>query len=545
MKNLKYFKIFEAFESSKISKTLKFINKTSQETFIQKLKGVAASIDFPLSELSDDFLQYLPFNKALELNQNIEDKPCQGKSEDEFGSLYGISGEVCQSGKIKRKWGQGVRNVNCPRCSGTGIEPKTNYPIKWIKFWFDKDGNYVETTATDGKIRSQGGLKSGYTSQNISDYKIVKSLTLEQLLNQPTGQYVKIKLSDGPGVWVIGRTFRRSGGGATYIIQNSCNGSSPGYGGWEKYGSLSWVITSQGDFQRGSATLLEPVESEDSISGPDPYTWNALLNRYYNGITSESDMKSKLSNAHFAIVLDYLELSNSKYKKKGEIQTGREEQRSGATFLRKPEEIRQENINRYIEELNKRISISPDLSTAQSLIFRYFGLGKFGYYVLRGRHFSDFDSVITYIYKFLECTGEEQVYYYNKTIELVKSKLKPNIEFSTDSDKYMREHFSKTSDEKKILKSKLEELNTFIYNRFKENKIETIEDIEAFFAKMKTIREVWRSSDRFPNLRELYYLVENMSDSWRLGRYLDQISEENVPNILKDLERFKVLVSKI
>ncbi len=41
MKNLKYFKIFEAFESSKISKTLKFINKSSRETFIQKLKGVA------------------------------------------------------------------------------------------------------------------------------------------------------------------------------------------------------------------------------------------------------------------------------------------------------------------------------------------------------------------------------------------------------------------------------------------------------------------------------------------------------------------------
>jgi hypothetical protein len=109
----------------------------------------------------------------------------------------------------------------------------------------------------------------------------------------------------------------------------------------------------------------------------------------------------------------------------------------------------------------------------------------------------------------------------------------------------MREQFSKTSDKKKILKSKIEELNTLIYNRFKEYKIETIEDIEAFFAKMKTIREIWRSSDRFPNLRELYYLVENISDSWRLGRYLDQISEENVPNILKDLERFKVLVSKI
>ncbi len=543
MKNLKYFKIFEAFESSKISKTLKFINKSSRETFIQKLKGVAAAIDFPLSELSDDFLQYLPFNKALQLNQNLEDKPCQGKSTDEFGDSYGISGEVCQSGKIKRKWGQGVRNVSCPRCSGTGIEPKTNYPIKWIKFWFDKEGNYIETTATDGKIRSQS-LKDGFASQNISDYKVVKKLTLDELMNLPTGQYVKIKLSDGDGVWVIGRTFKRSGGGATYIIQNSCNGSSPGLGGWEKYGSLSWVITSQGDFARDTATLLDPIDSKEPEE-PNAYTWNGLLNRNFNGITSETDMKSKLSNAHFAIVLDYLELSNSKYKKKKEIQTGREEQRSGASFLRKPEEIRQENINRYIEELNKRISISPDLSTAQSLIFRYFGLGKFGYYVLRGRHFSDFDSVMTYIYKFLEETGEEQVYYYNRTIELVKSKLKPNIEFSTDSDKYMREHFSKTSDEKKILKSKLEELNTFIYNRFKEYKIETIEDIEAFFAKMKTIREIWRSSDRFPNLRELYYLVENMSDSWRLGRYLEQISEENVPNILKDLERFKVLVSKI
>ena len=65
MKELKHIKLFEAFESQKLSKTLKFINKASKDNFLNQIKKIAAKIDYPISELSDDLFEYLPFMSAL------------------------------------------------------------------------------------------------------------------------------------------------------------------------------------------------------------------------------------------------------------------------------------------------------------------------------------------------------------------------------------------------------------------------------------------------------------------------------------------------
>jgi hypothetical protein len=545
MKNLKYIKLFEAFESSKISKTLAFINKDSKQTFIEKLNNLAKSIDFPVSELSDKFLQYLPFKKALELNANIEDSPCTATSKGQF-SDSGIDGEKCESGMIKRKWGRSIRTVGCPNCHGTGIEPKTNFSIKWVKFWFDKDGNYVQTSVTDGKVRSQSDTVSDKLSQNLSDYEVVKELTLDELKNLTTGDYVKITLTDGSGRTVIGRVFKYDRNTRSiYIIQNFSAGSEPDYSSaWKKFGKFSWVIDSGSEYT-GMPILLKPrtVEKDER---PNPYTWNALLGRNYTTVESDSDMKSKLSKAHFAIVVDYLELSQSKFIKRSDIQTKRKEQTTGALSLQSDEEIRKQNINRYIEEINKRVQFSSDFSNVKNLIFRLFGLGKFGYYVLRGSHFSDFDNIITYMFRFLKSGDDHQEFYYERIVGSLKPRIKSNIEFNRESDDIMKSVFLSQPDYIKPLQSKFEELNAAIYNRFKSFNLESIEDIEIFFEKMKSLRSLWRDSQRFENLRNtVYYPIENMSDKWRLERYLSQIGYSQVDSVIEDIDRFISVVNKI
>ena len=544
MKNLKYIKLFEAFESSKISKTLAFINKSSRQTFIEKLNNLAKSIDFPVSELSDKFLQYLPFNKALELNANIEDIPCTATSKGEF-SDSGIDGEKCESGMIKRKWGRSIRTVGCPNCHGTGIEPKTNFPIKWVKFWFDKDGDYVQTSVTDGKVRPQSDTVSDKLSQNLSDYEVVKELTLDELKNLTTGDYVKITLTDGSGRSVIGRVFKYDRNlRSIYIIQNFCSGSEPDYTtAWKKFGRLSWVIESGSEYT-GTPLLLKPREIEKD-ERPNPYTWNALLGRN-NAVESNLDMKSKLSKAHFAIVLDYLELSQSEFIKRTDIQTKRKDQTTGALALQSDEEIRKQNINRYIEEINKRVQFSSDFSNVKNLISRLFGLGKFGYYVLRGRHFSEFDSIITYMFRFLKSENDYQEFYYEKIVDSLKPRIKSNIEFNKESDDVMKSVFASQPDYIKPLQSKFEELNAAIYNRFKSFNLESIEDIEIFFQKMKSLRSLWGNSERFDNLKNtVYYPIESMSDKWRFERYLSQIGDSQVDSIIEDIDRFISVVNKI
>jgi hypothetical protein len=150
MKDLKYIQLFEAFESSKLSKTLKFINKEYRSRFLQDIKSICSSKNFPLSEISDDLFEYLPYRKALSLHKDPVQKKCSATSESEFSSDVALPGEKCEEGKLKRSWGAGrVRVMTCPNCNGTGIEP---FREKWkyLKFWFSVDKKYVAKTATNG-----------------------------------------------------------------------------------------------------------------------------------------------------------------------------------------------------------------------------------------------------------------------------------------------------------------------------------------------------------------------------------------------------------
>jgi hypothetical protein len=169
MKNLKYLRLFEAFESETLSKVFNYVNKSEKDEFKVRLQRLCGKLGFPMSKLSDDLFQYLPFNKALSLAANMEDEPCDAESDTIPGEMCsGPTGDELQ-GTIMRTWGRGRRKVKCDVCKGTGIKPKTNFPIKWIKFWFDKDGKYVNTTATDGQIRSQNTSYSGGTLDTKMD----------------------------------------------------------------------------------------------------------------------------------------------------------------------------------------------------------------------------------------------------------------------------------------------------------------------------------------------------------------------------------------
>ena len=182
MKQLKYLKLFEAFESVKLTKTLGYIDTRSREIFIDYLKRLCKKSEFPISQLSDDMFQYLPYSKALKLSVDKEDKPCQQTSKNQFGS-HGVEGEKCEKGRIKRMWGSRQRTVECPNCSGTGIQP-VKEDIKLVKFWFSKDGSLINTTGCDGSVKDSpkmGSFESGEVitsnSRDLSKLQSIPHLT--------------------------------------------------------------------------------------------------------------------------------------------------------------------------------------------------------------------------------------------------------------------------------------------------------------------------------------------------------------------------------
>jgi hypothetical protein len=254
MKDLKYIKLFEAFESVKLSKTLGFIDKRSRNLFIEDIKSICRSHDFPVSKISDDLFEYLPFNKALEYHQDIEEVPCTATSESEYNSSIAIRGAKCENGKLKRTWGAGrVRVMTCPHCDGSGIEP---FKVKWkyVKFWFNVNKEYVTKTATDGAIHDE----------------------------------------------------------------------------------------------------------EDS-----PYKYDQLVTTSY-GIsrTWRDNIRDGLKSANFALILDIdkLRKKSKEIPSVTSISNKRDDEKSGALALENDNDIRQRNIERYLEEILKRSNIKGDLS---------------------------------------------------------------------------------------------------------------------------------------------------------------------------------------
>lgn len=260
---MKYINLFEAFESEKLSKTLKYIESGDKQKVISILRKLCEQIDFPFSQLSDDYIEYLAFRKALWKNDMTGDKPCEATSEREFPG-HEIAGEKCTNGRIKRLWGSRPREVACPVCGGTGVKPKKP-ELKLLKFWFNKDGKFIITTAVDGIIRSH--TKSTKTlSRNLADFDVLpKRLTLREIKNLQTGQPVFIDLRNGrSGVGYIYQADRR-----TYVMQDFYNAVEPYWSrreNWSKYGQFSHVINTASDYATVKMlSIKDDLENVDQI----------------------------------------------------------------------------------------------------------------------------------------------------------------------------------------------------------------------------------------------------------------------------------------
>jgi len=454
---LKYLRLFEAFESIKLSKTLKFVNKESKNEFLTILKKIANSIDFPISKFSDEYFQYLPFKKALDLNFSYEDKPCDATSRQAFPE-FAVEGAVCSGGMIDRKWGRSVRQTKCPICNGTGVKKKDTYDLKWIKFWFDKDGKYITVSGTDGKIR---------------------------------GQY-----------------------------------------------STSMMRTLSGP---------KADELDDKI---DPYTWNAPLTYRYGNIElgRDSNVDKILSGAHFAIVLNFLDLGLSSFKKKEDINTERKERKSGTLALMDNEEIKRTNIQRYIDEISKKMIVSDDLKQLNTTIFKFLGGSYAGLYVLRGRNQSDFQYFMSYLYRGISSEDESDK---KNNLEAATNSLRDtyerNLKFNSDVTAATRKMYldmnTNGRQSYKPLLDKILEINTVIANKIKSFEIENIEDMEVISEKMNSIRNIYKNSDRFYWARKMYYVTENFTNDRALRIY--EIYESDIPKVLDQLNKFQRVIERL
>jgi len=551
MKNLQYLKLFEAFESETLSKVFNYVNKNQKGRFKDILKEFCGKLGFPMSKLSDDLFQYLPFNKALSLAANMEDEPCDNESDSIPGEkCSGPTGDENQ-GTIMRTWGKGRRRVNCDVCKGTGIKPKTTFPIKWVKFWFDKDGKYVNVTATDGQIRGGTTYKGGELDDDINHYEVEEEgITYRQLDNYETGDffYFKDGSFNGEGVAMLFKEYGRN-----YLIQNFALGSEPGNNEWKKIAQYSWIVSSAGDIRELLKKLkLKNASVEKEEEKPDPYTWNALLDIRRMVLGKNTNLKEELNNAHFALVLDYVKMK--KIKSGGGVtdtavtKAKREESREGALSLKLPNDIKNANFQRYIKQISQNIKITDDISNLRIIFQRVFGFGYAGYYILQGLNFSAMEDIFNYIVNFMTLDNEyDKQRYLDRTSREIKDRMTSNIDYNNNMKENLDYLFTASPDEDHTnVVEMFIEVNKAIVKKIQDAPLETIEDALILYNKIRNIRDSYNSPlfVKCHKASNVNYYLEG-SDRQTPLRHLRNIDNSEIPGILSNFDQYINYIKKL
>lgn len=544
MKTLKHIQIFEAFESKILSKTLGYINTSDKSSFMDRIKRLCKTIDFPLSKMSDEYFEYLPFKSALSRAAMTGDEPCEATSKSEFPEFV-VAGENCTNGKIRRQWGARTRDVVCPVCGGSGVKPKKS-EVKLVKFWFTSEGKWVSTTLVDGITRAGRNKPGGKLSTNYSDYTVGPSIT--NLNNLVGGEIVSVVVGGDQVIAYIYKERNRC-----YAIQDIKSGSSPSESGWRKFGRYSWSL---GTGEYSNLKLLTPKVKVEDKEEVDPYTWNTGVDFSYSGIrpTASTDVQNQIKDAHFGIVFDYGKLRKSEFEKVQDIEASREIAKKGSKLdpNQSDEEVKKKNIERYVNLLSQKLDISDDIANCNRLITRSIGHKSALYIVYGSNIYSNLGTVIDYYIKFMSADDDKSKKNYaeeisDKTNDMFKAGMRKANQCDEIIKNIKARLKSSNKDEKYFqVLDMTQKLSDAIYDNIKNFQINDIEDLEVVTQKISSIRNILKS-DRYGLSRYFSYVVENIT-SGREDRTYSYITDNyytDVDEILQKLPRVIAVISKI
>lgn len=529
---MKFIKLFEAFESTLLSKTLNYVKGDSKEKFLDGVKAICTKYDFPENKLNDSFFEYLPYSKALnyrlERGKKGDQVDCKAKSMEVFGDK-GVEGE-CRAGKLPKKWGAGSRRVECPICKGTGKvgEPDGDdklLPQDVFKFWFDETGKYVATTYN--YVKGEEVVKN---SEKVIKYWCY----VTDYLRDKGNKYEFTKLRDVPHLTSCTMYFDRNDWDnqrgtpgvlweGRYFIHNRNNkdGSSPDGRDWRNYGGYSWSLGGGdgfllmiGEVERSTATLVNFERSR----------MNGKINIRQEGT---DNVKKSLSDAKFAIVLDVNKLQSTEFIKKSDtIKTRTDVKKDviGGQFGIKDDEIKKQNIDRYISKLSDVSGDKLDIGNFDTYFFRILGFKNILFKMLNtgrdpqyrmSKKIEDILNLNIKLVKAINKAKSRRGEYVEPKDEIdalaksLKSYFKKEIDINNNNLKYLKEIESRCDEKHLVLLRSIEEISNVIYQKLKSfGKLESVDDAEILLEKIKTIENlIWNKRYEWSNFR-----INNIND---------------------------------
>ena len=432
---MRYLKLFEAFESIKLSRIFSYLSVEGKNKFLEDLKLVSNYLDYPLSKLSDNDFQYLSYKRAWNLNNPEADK------------------------------------------------------LEMIKFWFDKDGNYIGKTGINGSSIDihANQIEEELYSDNIDDYiETSGDLSFSELSELQTGQLIYLRCSGGEGPAYL---YRSLVNGEAYAFQNFANGSTPDDRGdhvinYREIARFSWVLASTDDYYVIRKLRYKKAKSDKDVL-KNIFNLNIKID---NGVYTFYDSKIE-KKSHFALILDLTKLSEISLNK---LRKERVERKKGAFVT--DEEIKSKNIERYLEEIFKTEKI---ISDPNRVIKRLLGGENILFFYMNMNIKAVLDDIKELYYNAVSNNNDKEVYIselkrifyrfnnrYNERKNTILKNIK-EIKIELNSNTRLGGEYE-NKDYLEYLNN-LEDLSKDIYNKLSEVKIENIYDIEGLYNKMYTL----------------------------------------------------------
>ena len=481
---MKHLVLFESFNSDILGKTLSFIDKKSKDYFMRQLKLIGSCLDFPISEFSDDLFEYLPYNKALK-------KQPENKENDNFAKL--------------------------------------------IKFWFNKDGEFITLTGTNGtKIDSN-------FSNYKQDYKeTVTGLKANDIKKLPTGSFLWASLS---GRYCV--CFLLKAGNEYYLLQNYDSGDyvdQREYLG-EKVAKYSWVIINDNDINNLPASLLEPLKEEEQNN---LYSYERIIEINFNIKKielHESEEEKIIKSSDFAIILDLEKLEKKDFERVSKKQQKREELKKGSLSLKSNAEIKQLNIDRYMKELFDRFDLDKGTTNVSSVFTRGVGHNNSLFFILGNVNIDNFNYLVSDLIDFFNGDKGEFYSLRDRVDRIYKNSIIVNRNIK-ERESIANPLFERDEDKRKLeIYNEIKELSSLTHQILSRYSTDTLSDVFIYFEKIRTIKNLF---DRFLNLRKTKPFIEYQT----IKRYnphedISEIYDDKYDDILKECEEFKKMLKKI
>lgn len=488
---MKYLKLFEGFESNRISAILSFlnkkINKPNSEKFLNDLTRLARKYDFPLSTLSDNEIEYLPVNKALAI----------GKDEEAMNptEIYAI-----------KYWFSVEKGYLCQ----TGVGNK--------KMVF---GNYEQFLNTNDSELTEDHLEYLSTQFNLNG--LIRPYNFENLQSGDKVVLVGSSAFYGRNNELAYGEIYCDNEGEYYFFNNVYDGTTPedGHGPRDAGYRYSWALGSLQHENEDHCMIHivipdgKPLRLNDETPKEiGESVWDFNLPLYNNPPARLEIWQNKYNEtlklakeANFAIVL-YLDDVLVKDISKEEISKERKSARKDALALMANEDIKRENVKRYLEKLFDKLGIKKDEQDLKNLnsVVKSTMLGEYFYLTNYSSSFiGRLTEFIIALYKVMSKNDEE--YYFTSLVETFKriknKRFEDSSAYSTNI-KYLKSSKETNSDKvNEILKIVLR-IGKSVSDYFNDKEINTIEDLKSTQLQLRMLSDLFQD--------DIFYLSGFMSN---------------------------------